>query len=317
MRRLLWLAGGLFTGLLSAAAALGQTAVNQTAVNQAAFQQPACGGETPCTVEGGEYYIHLPPGMKASKPKGAIFFLHGHRGKAINQIRNKSFLNMADELGVAFIAVQGLEGTWSFPTAPHHLRDEFSFFDRVLENVSKRFGVKRDRTLLAGFSSGAFMTWYLACDDAERFSGYAPIAGAFWKPLPESCKTREPYLFHVHGTSDKVVPLAGRALGGGRWIQGDVYKSFDVWLHQASVSEDSARQYTSGNLQCERWSPKGGVLELCLHDGGHSVRAEWITRAWMELAKARGWPEYTTSTGHANCQDHDDKLTDAEVTRAC
>ena len=312
MRFLLWGAGGLFAAFISVAAAFGQTAFDQTALDHT-----TCGGETACTLEGGEYYVHIPKGLNASQPKGAIFFLHGHRGKAVNEIHNKSFLNMADELGVAFIAVQGLEGTWSFPTAPRHLRDEYAFFDRVLADVSKRFGVRRDRTMLAGFSSGAFMTWYLACDDADRFSGYAPIAGAFWKPLPESCKTKEPYLFHVHGTSDKVVPLAGRALGGGRWIQGDVYKSFDVWLHQASVSEDSARHYTSGNLQCERWSPKGGVLELCLHDGGHSVRAEWIKRAWMELAKARGWPDYATPTVHAHCQDPDDELTDAEQQKAC
>ncbi len=298
MRFLLWLAGGLLAGLLSVAGAFGQTAPDQTA-----SEQSACGGETACTVDGGDYYIHLPSGMKASQPKGAIFFLHGHRGKAINEIRVKSFLNMADELGVAFVAVQGLEGTWSFPTAPRHLRDEFSFFDRVLADVSKRFGVRRDRTLLSGFSSGAFMTWYLACDDADRFSGYAPIAGAFWQPLPESCKTKMPYLFHVHGTSDKVVPLAGRALGGGRWIQGDVFKSFDIWLHQASVSEDSARHYVSGNLQCERWSPNGGVLELCLHDGGHSVRAEWIKRAWLELAKARGWTEYAADRAVAHCTE--------------
>lgn len=298
MRFLLWGVGGLFAALICVVTAFGQTAVDQTALDH-----PACGGETACTLEGGEYYIHTPSGMTASQPKGAIFFLHGHRGKAVNEIRVKSFLTMADELGVAFIAVQGLEGTWSFPTAPRNLRDEFSFFDRVLDDVSKRFGVRRDRTLLSGFSSGAFMTWYLACDDADRFSGYAPIAGAFWQPLPESCKTKVPYLFHVHGTSDKVVPLAGRALGEGRWHQGDVFKSFDVWLHQASVPEDSARHYTVGNLQCERWSPNGGVLELCLHDGGHSVRAAWIKRAWMELAKARAWPDYSADTAVAHCKD--------------
>jgi len=312
VRRLLWLAGGILAGLLCAAAAFGQTASKPNALNRA-----ACGGETACTVEGGEYFIHMPKRMRPSQPGGAVFFLHGHRGKAVGQIRNKSFQTMADELGVAFIAVQGLEGTWSFPTAPRHLRDEFSFFDRVLEDVSQRFGVARDRTLLSGFSSGAFMTWYLACDDADRFSGYAPIAGAFWRPLPENCTAGTPYLFHVHGTADKVVPLAGRALGDGRWHQGDVFKSRDVWLHQAGVPEGSARHYTAGNLRCERWAPNGGVLELCLHDGGHSVRAEWIKRAWKELAKARGWPEYVTDTAVAHCQNHDDKLTAAERQKAC
>lgn len=266
--------GGLLTCLLSTANAA---------------ETAACGEETACELEGGRYYIHMPEDHDPSDPMGAVFFLHGHRGNAINEIRNKSFKRMADELGVAFVAVQGVKGTWSFPTAPRNLRDEYAFFDRVLEDVSGKFGVDRDRTMLSGFSSGGFMTWYMACENADRFSGYAPIAGAFWKPLPDECPSQPPYLFHVHGTTDTVVPLEGRPLGGGKWHQGDVFKSFDVWLRQTGQTTAAPEDYKEGNLSCERWTPEKGVLELCLHDGGHSVRAEWIKRAWTELSKARGW----------------------------
>lgn len=248
-----------------------------------------CGGVTPCALDGGEYYIHMPQARVTDEPIGAILYLHGHRGKAVNAIRNQGFQRMADKLGVAFVAVQGVNGTWSFPTAPRNLRDESVFFDNVLEDLHDRFGVERDRTMLSGFSSGGFMTWYLACENAGRFSGYAPIAGAFWEPLPENCPTDNPYLFHVHGTSDTVVPLAGRWLGGGQWKQGDVFESFDVWRRQNGLSEASSEKLTDGNLQCERWAPEGGLFELCLHDGGHSVEAKWIERAWNELGEIKGW----------------------------
>ncbi|MEM8703755.1 MAG: alpha/beta hydrolase-fold protein [Pseudomonadota bacterium] len=254
-----------------------------------ADEQAGCGGETPCLLDGGEYYIHLPQAKAADEPLGAIFYLHGHRGKAVNAIRNQGFQRMADKLGVAFVAVQGVNGTWSFPTAPRNLRDESVFFDNVLGDLEKRFGVERDKTMLSGFSSGGFMTWYLACENSGRFSGYAPIAGAFWEPLPENCPTGNPYLFHVHGTSDTVVPLAGRWLGGGQWKQGDVFESFDVWRRQNGLSEESSEKLTDGNLKCERWAPEGGLFELCLHDGGHSVEAKWIERAWNELGAIRGW----------------------------
>ncbi len=259
-----------------------------------------CGEETPCEVKNGEYYIHLPQTRQANEPLGAIFFLHGHRGKALNEIRNKSFEKMADELGVAFVAVQGLNGRWSFRTAPSNQRNEYAFFDDILADISERFGVDRDRTMLSGFSSGAFMTWYLACEDSGQFAGYAPIAGAFWQPLPENCPTPAPYLFHVHGTTDKVVPLAGRALGGGRWHQGDVFKSFDVWLRQNGLAETDAQEVTDGTLKCERWTPKTGFLELCLHGGGHSVRASWIERAWLELSEKKGWGGNTVCASNAN-----------------
>lgn len=237
----------------------------------------------------GDYYIYLPDRTDDRKPLGAILYLHGHRGKAVNALKNQGFRDMADELGVAFVAVQGINGTWSFPTAPRNLRDEPSFFDQVLADLSDRFGVDRERTLLSGFSSGGFMTWYLACDQSERFAGYAPIAGAFWEPLPASCPTDAPYLFHVHGTTDKVVPLAGRWLGGGQWKQGDVFESFEIWRRQVGLREADAVQLKDGNLTCERWQPETGVLELCLHEGGHSIRAEWIKRAWNQLGEMKGW----------------------------
>ncbi|WP_420335386.1 alpha/beta hydrolase family esterase [Roseibium sp.] len=273
----------------SAAACAALLASSFLAVPAYSDKTPVCGGETPCMLDGGEYYIHLPQERGEDEPLGAIFYLHGHRGKAVNAIRNQGFQRMADKLGVAFVAVQGVNGTWSFPTAPRNLRDESVFFDNVLSDLENRFGVERDKTLLSGFSSGGFMTWYLACENAGRFSGYAPIAGAFWEPLPENCPTDNPYLFHVHGTSDTVVPLAGRWLGGGQWKQGDVFESFDVWRRQNGLSEVSSEKLTDGNLECQRWAPEGGLFELCLHDGGHSVEAKWIERAWTELGAIRGW----------------------------
>ncbi|WP_289035503.1 polyhydroxybutyrate depolymerase [uncultured Roseibium sp.] len=256
---------------------------------QPAVAADACGGEVPCELEEGTYYALLPDDAETVPPVGAVFYLHGYRGKALNAVRNASFKKLANDLNVVFVAVQGINGTWSFPTAPQNLRDESVFFDAVLDDVEDRFHIDREKTLLTGFSSGGFMTWYLACDDADRFAGYAPIAGAFWKPLPEECPTEAPYLFHVHGTSDTVVPLEGRPLGGGKYHQGDVFKSFDVWLQQLGLTDDKPMTYDDGSLSCERWSPETGLLELCLHDGGHNVRAEWMERAWHELGKLKGW----------------------------
>ncbi|GAB4542999.1 MAG: hypothetical protein Tsb0019_42040 [Roseibium sp.] len=251
-----------------------------------------CGGETACRLASGDYYIHLPQTRPAGEPPlGAILYLHGHRGKALNAIRNRSFQAMADELGVAFVAVQGVNGTWSFPTAPRSLRDEPAFFDDVLHELADRFHIDRERTLLSGFSSGGFMTWYMACADSHRFAGYAPVAGAFWEPLPPGCPTEPPYLFHVHGTADTVVPLEGRWLGGGKWKQGDVFESFAVWRRQNGLADTAPEALTDGKLRCERWHPKTGFLELCLHGGGHSIEAGWIKRAWTQLGEMKGWLE--------------------------
>jgi len=273
------------------------TALSLSTVGPA--QSSECRDEVPCQLETGEYYIHLPPEFAADQPRGAILFLHGYRGKALNEIRNKRFKAIADELGVAFAAVNGVKGTWSFPSSPRDYRDEFAFFDEVLTDMGNRFGIDRTRTMLSGFSSGGFMTWYTACHDARLFGGYAPIAGAFWKPEPITCPSPQiPYLFHVHGTSDKVVPMEGRPLGGGRWHQGDVIGSMNVWLKQAGLESTLPHKSTFQNLACESWTATDGLLELCLHGGGHSIKADWIKRAWLRLSDARGWSKPIDETGN-------------------
>ena len=249
-----------------------------------------CGGEQSCRLDKGEYYVLLPESADNKPLDGAIVFLHGHRGSALKQILNKGFQKLPDELNVAFVAVQGVDGTWSFPAAPRNRRDEFAFFQDIKADLETRFGVRPERIMLSGFSSGGFMTWYTACHDAGMFAGYAPVAGAFWKPEPESCPSQTiPYLFHVHGTADTVVPLAGRPLGGGRWHQGDVFQSLAMWRRQAGLDNATSQKSVAAELSCERWQNSEGLIELCLHDGGHSVKGTWLKRAWLELAKARGW----------------------------
>lgn len=267
-----------------------------------------CGGEIACELRAGRYYVHMPePGHEAASKRqpggrvGAIVFLHGHRGNGLNEIRNRSFQALADDLGVAFVAVEGLQGTWSFPNAPHALRDEPAFFDAVLADLTGRFPVDRSKILLSGFSSGAFMTWALACQQPDRFAGYAPIAGAFWEPLPDHCAGPAPYLYHTHGTTDEVVPLAGRYLGGGRFKQGDVYESLKVWLRAEGRSLDRGESHGEPGLSCTSWAMASGRLELCLHDGGHSVRAEWLKRAWRNLERDRGLTRPAASAPASAC----------------
>lgn len=246
----------------------------------------ACGGKEPCLVEGGDYRIVLPAGASRDAPVGAIVYFHGHRGSADAVVANKSFLRVAKTLGVALLAPNGRHNTWAFPNAPSRHRDEIAFVDRVLDDALQRFPLDPDRLVATGFSIGGTMSWYLACYRGERFAGFAPIAGAFWRPHPESCPSRPPVITHVHGTADKVVPMTGRPIGN-RAHQGDVRQGIAFWRNRRGCSVPSAtpmETYSNGRLQCER-SPAcgGGQVELCLHDGGHSIRAEWVERGWRQI----------------------------------
>lgn len=244
----------------------------------------ACGRDTDCVVERGTYRIAMPEGRAA----GAIVYFHGFRGSAAGVMRNGGLLAGAAERGLAVVAPNGVDGRWSFPGAPHQGRDEIAFMRQVHDDMRERFDLPADRIMVSGFSTGGTMAWYMACDLGGLFAGFAPVAGAYWEPLPETCPSDPPVLMHVHGTSDRTVPMQGRPIGP-RARQGDVRESIAQWRRQAQCGAESQTR-TEGRLTCERWtSCETGLIELCLHDGGHSIRSEWVLRAWDELAAIKGW----------------------------
>jgi polyhydroxybutyrate depolymerase len=268
---------GALAGLILAASAAAQ-------MPAPVQSRDACPADTGCGVASGHYLIVLPPQASAARKVGAIIYFHGYQGSAEEVIADPALVAVARRLGVALIAPDGAGRSWSYPGSPARHRDEFVFVGQVLDDVIARFPVDPDRILASGFSQGGSMVWYLACRMPRRFAAFAPIAGAFWEPLPESCDGPRPPLIHVHGTSDMTVPLAGRSLRQGS-RQGDVFKSLAVFAPGGCTAgwADAARAApTPAGLACRVATGCGGTarLEFCLHAGGHIADAAWVERAW-------------------------------------
>ncbi|MEM7567674.1 MAG: polyhydroxybutyrate depolymerase [Pseudomonadota bacterium] len=244
----------------------------------------ACGADTDCVVEDGTYRVVTPDGA----PKGAILYFHGWQGTAPGVMRNGALARVARERDLLLIAPNGRNKTWAYPGSPSQARDDFAFVDSVMADVETRFGVTRDTTMVTGFYIGGSMAWSVACYRGEGFLGFAPVAGAFWDPIPESCPSPVPNLLHVHGTSDTVVPMEGRPIGDG-WHQSDVRESLAVWYEQGAC--DAPVDQSRSGLACEAracGADTTTLIELCLHPGGHSIRTEWVAQAWDKLAILRG-----------------------------
>lgn len=249
-----------------------------------------CPAEQGCRVASGRYRIVLPAQVVGAAPVGAIMFFHGYQGSAEEVIADPGLAAVARRLGVALIAPDGAGRSWSYPGSPARHRDEFAFIGQVLDDVAARFPVDPSRILASGFSQGGSMVWYLACRMPRRFAAFAPIAGAFWEPLPDSCAGPRPPLIHVHGTSDATVPLAGRRLRQGAQ-QGDVFKSLEVFAPGGCTAgwAEAARAATATEgLTCRvaTGCSSAARLELCLHAGGHVADAAWVEQAWHLMMPA-------------------------------
>jgi polyhydroxybutyrate depolymerase len=239
----------------------------------------ACGPDTPCTVANGEYLIRMPSAWNGRDPVPAVMFFHGWQSSAAEVMADQVLAKSLSDLGLALIAPNGREKAWSFPNSPSHDRDEFQFVAAVLDDAAQRFAIDKTRILASGFSIGGSMVWNLACYMGDRFLAFEAIAGAFWDPAPSDCPSAAPNLLHIHGTSDRTVPLEGRVILN-MFRQSDVNRSLLTWLK--ACPKDQTQTVEEGLLHCVRHvgCTNGNEIEFCLHNGGHEFRAEWVADAW-------------------------------------
>jgi len=252
-----------------------------------AQQGAACGANSDCMVGDRTYRIRMPEKSNDGDPVGAIVFAHGYRGSAAGVMRNKSLAKVAEDLGVALIAVDAGGEDWALPNGPHAgetLRtDELAYFDAVLEDVTAKFPVDGTKIMASGFSAGAMMVWTLACYRSDSFAGFAPVSGTFWAPVPASCDTPPASIVHFHGTSDPTVPIEGRQIQDAR--QGSVTETLAMYAKYGKFSEPST--ITLPGLECQTQTNAGGeILNFCQFEGGHSFSTAYIRQAWAMLTEA-------------------------------
>lgn len=242
----------------------------------------ACGPNTDCRIGDRHYRIRMPAAHDGKIKIGAIIYAHGYRGTAKAVMRNKWFKQLGNRMGVAFIAPKSSGGDWSLPGSPTRVRgappvDELAYFDRLLQDVTNRFPIDPKRIMVTGFSAGGMMVWNLACHRSHRFAAFVPIAGTFWRPVPQTCTTPPTSIIHLHGDRDPTVPLAGRAIG--RAHQGDVAKTLTMYTRYGAFGP--SRNETRGKLRCKRRrNANGDILDFCLFSGGHTFNSGYIQGAW-------------------------------------
>lgn len=189
-----------------------------------------CGSDSDCRLGERHCRIHIPK-QSADHAMPALVFAHGFRGSAAGVMKNTAMIRWANDKGVALIALKSAGLDWDIPFAPRTFDSdghaEEAYVQAVLEDAQKRFGIDRARVIMSGFSAGGMMTWHMACDRPDLFSGYVPMAGTFWLQTPDTCASLLKPLIHIHGDQDDVVPFEGRQIRNTH--QGNVFESLDLY----------------------------------------------------------------------------------------
>ncbi|MEM1161043.1 MAG: PHB depolymerase family esterase [Pseudomonadota bacterium] len=254
----------------------------------------ACGNapEDLCATQSGEYRIAMPEGVDAP---GAMIWLHGWGGSANGVMKNTGMIAGVAARGMALIAPDGRvtskrwkNKNWAVNDGRPYERDDIAFMAEVLDDAAAKHGIDRDRVLLAGFSRGGSMVWDVACRTPGLAKAYAPVAGAFWEPMWDSCEGPVD-LYHTHGWTDRTVPLEGRSLADGTMIQGDVFQSLFILRATNGCGNrqpESAPIDPDADLWGRTWSDcaSGRRIDLLLHPGGHGIPKGWLNRTldWFD-----------------------------------
>jgi polyhydroxybutyrate depolymerase len=240
-----------------------------------------------CILPSGRYLAFPPKGWDGKTPLATLVFLHGYSQTPENYAEPTGwFMQFGEKEKVLIILPEGKEKTWSYAGSPMENRDDAAFIEDVLDDVEARYPVNKKRLWLSGFSQGASMVWYAGCAFGDRFAALAPVAGAFWEPLPPSCAKGPLNMLHIHGTADEVVPMQGRPIGD-RWRQGDVMQSIAIMAgsNACKAADFKPAQSAASMDVCETMAPqcsngKEPQIALCKHTGGHWFEKEYLEAGW-------------------------------------
>ncbi len=247
----------------------------------------ACGPDSDCIVGDRTYRLYLPPAAQTG-PVGALVFAHGYKGRAAQAMDNTGLRQVADDLGLALIALQSDGDDWAVahvPQAPERTETlEYGYVDAVLADAATRAQIDPGRRIAAGFSAGGMMVWALACGASDRFRGFVPVSGTFWAPMPETCPTPAANLVHIHGTADTMVPLEGRPIGGTR--QGDVAAALAMYAAHGGF-QPTGTTAAPGDMTCRTArNPDGKLLDFCTFEGGHDFSTVRLRYAVEQILAA-------------------------------
>jgi polyhydroxybutyrate depolymerase len=196
-----------------------------------ALALPACGDSSsksgPCatvaagvhdlTIESGglarTFRLVVPESAASGAPVPLVVLFHGSNGDGAGQIAIAGFDAKAAEEGFVLAAGDGTDRSWNSGSCRNPEGgacvedvDDVGFTRDLVAAVEETACIDPARIYATGFSKGAAMVFRLACEAADLFAAFAPVAGglAFSPCTPE----RPRPILLVNAADDATVPFA-------------------------------------------------------------------------------------------------------------
>lgn len=188
-----------------------------------------------------EVYVNTPPGWTRNTAVDVLVALHGGGGD-YTFVENRGIRAAAEAAGMLLVAARGVDiepgvtddRSWHYG-GPQSSKvndtpaDDVQYIDQVLSMLGHNYNLT-SRRFICGMSTGACMTYRVACESRYQWTGAITHSGTKQKvamtPPAGTCP-----LLHIHGDSDTNVPFAG---GGTNPIWEPVQNGLDAWAAQGN-----------------------------------------------------------------------------------
>ena len=145
--------------------------------------------------------------------------LHGYSGSGLGMYTYSGFGEIADQEGFAVVFPQGCPGPLGNESLERQLQLHQRQRPRLLdpahgEHLQETYNHDPSCTYSCGYSNGGYMSYSLACANAETFRGIGSVGGLMSGNDWATCTPSQPVpAVHIHGfpTTSSTVPYAGNS----------------------------------------------------------------------------------------------------------
>ncbi len=227
------------------------------------------------------YSLHVPSGWNGASALPVLLVFHGvPRG---NMRAVTGFDSFADERGFAVVYPQSDGPDWAVgctacTNAARGGIDDVRFVEDVLDDLAGSIPVDTRRVWAAGFSQGALLAHFLACEIPDRIAAFASVAATMIEQVVLGCvPTRKvPWLF-VHGSVDPVLPADGDAGAFARTISiqttAEIWAEFDGCAEEEALSElPDGGDFNTTRVTLHDWDACDAAADVLWYEvvgGGH------------------------------------------------
>jgi poly(3-hydroxybutyrate) depolymerase len=194
--------------------------------------------------------VYAPSGIVPNRP--LLISLHGMNQDIAYQQNQTKWELVAKENNFVVVYPGGINNSWDLSG-----NSDINFILAIIDEMSKRYSIDRDRVYLSGFSMGSMMTYYAATKIADKIAAFAPVSGYLMQG-PNTNSSRPIPIIHTHGTTDDVVAYSG------------VQRCLDAWitrnkcLKTAVVTQPYPVGKNSSNGTKYYWGPGTDSVEIVL-----------------------------------------------------